>query len=289
MIKILFCYLSAKTSDMFVFFLTRFPFRSEQGSYFPSIAGSSSVQVGSRARVGSSFPSASDDLGQREDHIVVATANRGEGIECVLTWSPTKNRLFRPINSYILQGWPNGKLQIGYKYRFVVIDEDATLSRHPHKREDIFVGEKPVRLSTEVRLAEEQLYGLLVGMAHFSLDEVFAPGEIIDKEYIVDGTECPSAGALCCTTDDVRTFNESPVRNPDKVRWNCHVQGSRFALTASNKENLHIIFSAACERRPPEGNILVLFGLTTPREDMYQSLCRILVIGIIFENPYILS
>ena len=268
------------------------------------------------------------DIGARtavpDTLVIIACTFMSNGFECVIAWSEARNELVRPLTNFVTNSWPKGTFVVGHQYQFMVVDLYPASSLFPHQTEDVLVLPNVVvqtipviethpaflrdpffpsrhapmlqalPVIRPVHFSEIHLYNLLCNSSFQSVAEVFAPGEIKEMRYIVEGTECPSVGIIHCTRSDIFFYNFSAVDaggNTVETRWRCKVQGFDFPVTAQDRDVL--LLSTVTQSAQPNRKILVLLGLARPfsggnGKTFSPRRCYILVLGVIY-GPFLES
>ena len=171
----------------------------------------------------------------------------------------------------------------------MIFDSNPSDAIYPHKNEDIIVGATPVLLVSTVPISgalavpvntESQMYNMLFGSSVRSVFNVFAPGVIHEGKYIIEGTECPSAGILQCNLGDIMMF-----KNPFNMSRYRIFQVYDFPVKEQNQDAL----LKSLNERPANTPVLVLLGLGRPFAGTGVKVynprrCYILVIGVIMQG-----
>lgn len=221
---------------------------------------------------------------QNRQLLVVASTFMANYRECVIAWSEEENRLRRPVTNLVGNSWHLGTFNVGFQYQFRIVDFNPAQAIWPHKTEDTLVQHNPVRVDRPRGYTENQMYNMLFNSSVETVAGVFAPGDIQEGKYIIEGMECPSVGILRCTLADINLFRKLNARNQLSMR--CRIFNNfDFPVKAQNQNEYMRRFQEPANNAPP--NILVLLGLGRPfagdNNIFHPRRCYIMVIGVIMQ------
>ena len=221
---------------------------------------------------------------QNRQLVVVASTFMANNRECVIAWSEEENRLLRPVTNLERNSWRFGTFYVGFHYQFGIVNLNPAQAIWPHKTEDTLVrNDNPVQVDRS-RYTENQMYNMLFNSSLETVAGVFAPGDIQEGKYIIEGMECPSVGILRCTLADINLFRKLNARNQLSMR--CRIFNNfDFPVKAQNQNEYMRRFQEPANNAPP--NILVLLGLGRPfagdNNMFHPRRCYIMVIGVIMQ------
>ena len=215
----------------------------------------------------------------REDLIIVASTFMDKELkyECVMAWSEEENRLVRPVTNLHTNSWDSGTFAVGCTYEFVILNRNPE-SDKPHKSEDILVANEESNIPTprDGQRSETEMYEMLESSSMDSVTDLF-PDVVKENKYIVELTDCRSAGILSCRVRDIRLYMN------DWGKERCEIfQDYDFPITAKNRESVKTGLTDCS----PDDPLLVLLGLgrafAGSEPNHYNPRrCYIMVIGII--------
>ena len=209
---------------------------------------------------------------------------------CYMGWDMNEHRLVRPIlrtgTSQCCWRTTDPPLQVGEMHRFQITCRHPPEIPHPHRTND-------VQLEYRQRLDESpdipSLYNLLVSHSRQNVMDVFGDNNIVQKKYVIEGTECPSVGIYRCKGKNLQLYTSKYINGKSKKR--CTINPEAGNEGAVGGDPLSFDFPITCldvnDSPDDDINVLVILGLGRPFDGNGQfqpKRCYILIIGIISEQ-----
>ena len=163
------------------------------------------------------------------------------------------------------------QLKVGHEYQFKLLSRYIKEIPFPHRKNDVHV-----QYLKHFSPPNLNLFDILVGHSHRSIEEVFRGGNIIERKYINVDTSCPSVGIYKCSGECV-SLNCSYEAGKTKTRCNVKEGEVTYSFSYTSLADPYDLFN--------NEDLLLILGLARPFKgsngDFSPMRCYILVLGII--------
>ena len=134
--------------------------------------------------------------------LIIIGKSRNAGQFCVLGYDG--NHIYRPVNfSSGSLFWQSDRFEVGKMYRFYLNRDDRSFKRlsfHPHRYNDINVTDHTESMHDKDKA--KSLIKKLINNAKTRIDF----HDIMERKFVVEDTECPSACLYRCSSRDVELY-----------------------------------------------------------------------------------
>ena len=166
------------------------------------------------------------------------------------------------------------ELKVGQEYQFKLRSRYVEGIPFPHRKNDVHV-----QYLEHLPPPNLNLFDILVGRSHRSVEDVFRGGNIIEKKYITVNTDCPSVGIYKCNGECL-SLDCSYEAGKTKMRCNIKEREVTFSFPYTS-------LADPCDLINNE-DVLLILGLGRPfkgsNRDFSPMRCYILVLAIISQS-----